>query len=163
MKRKGFTFYESYYQVVNELDNDKDKLDFIMALLARQFEGIEPTNLTKMASFAYKSQQHSIDKQVEGYESKTGNKLTPYQDPTEGSCEGSKEGGTEGSYEPPTEGSYEGIAGGVVMTTEGSSEGPYLQEKEKEKEKEEEKVKEKEKFDFNLLVENSHLIDEYIK
>lgn len=130
-KRKGFNFYESYYQVVRELDDDKDKLDFLMALLSRQFEGIEPTNLSKMASFAYKSQQHSIDKQVEGFESKMETKLTPYEDPSVGSYEG----GSEGSYEPPTEGSYQPPSRMVVMTTEGPRKGPREQEKEKEKEK----------------------------
>ena len=149
-KRAAFNFYESYYQVVRELDDDKDKLDFLMALLARQFEGIEPTNLSKMASFAYKSQQHSIDKQVEGFESKMETKLTPYEDPSVGSY--------EGSYEPPTEGSYQPPSRMVVMTTEGPTEGPSLQEKGEEKEKEKEKEQFKEIDIFEEYMKNKRIL-----
>ena len=48
-KRKGFNFFRSYYDVYNELEKDKDKLQFIEALLNRQFLGIKPTNLKGMA------------------------------------------------------------------------------------------------------------------
>jgi hypothetical protein len=81
--RKGFNFYRSYYDVFKELPK-KDKLDFIEALLDRQFTGIEPS-LTGIANFAYLSQKHSIDSQIKGFEDKTGVKLTPCQG-------GSKEG-----------------------------------------------------------------------
>lgn len=104
--RKAFNFYRSYYDVAKELSK-KDREEFLMALLRKQFEGVEP-ELEGMAKFAYLSQQHSIDSQVIGYEQKTKEKLTP----TEGGCQGSTEGGTEG-----------GTKGGSV------------QEKEKEKEK----------------------------
>lgn len=89
-KRKGFNFFRSYYDVYNELENDKDKVAFIEALLDRQFLGIKPTNLKGMAKFAYISQTNSIDAQVKGYEDKTGETLnneeknTPYQPPTVG-------------------------------------------------------------------------------
>lgn len=73
--RKAFNFYRSYFDVINEL-NDKDKLQFLMALLNRQFNGIEPT-LSGQANFAYISQKHSIDSQVTGYEYKTKQKLEP--------------------------------------------------------------------------------------
>lgn len=75
-QRDGFTFYRSYYDVYKEL-NDKDKVAFMDALLERQFTGKEPTNLKGMSNFAYLSQKHSIDKQIKGYEDKTGFKLTP--------------------------------------------------------------------------------------
>jgi hypothetical protein len=81
-KRKGFNFYRSYYDVYNELDNDIDKLQFIDALLNRQFLGIKPNNLKGIVKLAYISQANSIDKQIKGYESKTGNKL-PCQDPSQ--------------------------------------------------------------------------------
>ena len=158
MKRKAFTFYESYYQVIRELDDDKDKLDFVLALLQKQFEGIEPTNLTKMSSFAYKSQQHSINKQVDGYETKTGHILTPYQDPTEGSNEGSR----EGSYEPP----LEGCRSETPMTTEGSREGSREQEQGKGKGKEQAQYKEQEHLKNHImdeLLEQQHLLNEFIK
>lgn len=88
--RKAFNFYRSYYDVAKELSK-KDREEFLMAILQKEFEGIEP-KLEGMAKFAYLSQQHSIDKQVKGYEDKTKEKLTP----TEGGCQGGTEGGTQG-------------------------------------------------------------------
>lgn len=81
-KRKGFNFFRSYFDVYNELEDDRDKLQFIEALLNRQFLGVKPTNLKGMAKFAYISQTNSIDSQVKGYETKTGNALC--QDPKQG-------------------------------------------------------------------------------
>ena len=85
-KRKGFNFFRSYYDVYNELENESDKVQFIEALLNRQFLGIKPTELKGMAKFAYVSQTNSIDSQVDGYETKTGNKLL--NTPTEGAEQG---------------------------------------------------------------------------
>ena len=68
--RKGFNFYRSYFEVSMEL-KDSEFIEFIKALLQKQFNGIEPTNLKGMAKFAYLSQKHSIDSQVKGYEDKT--------------------------------------------------------------------------------------------
>jgi hypothetical protein len=76
-KRKAFQFYKSYYEVVNELKNDKDKLNFLMALLKKQFEDVEP-ELKGLAKLAYISQKHSIESQVAGYKNKVG-----YEPPTE--------------------------------------------------------------------------------
>jgi uncharacterized phage protein (TIGR02220 family) len=76
-KRKGFNFFRSYFDVYNELDNVQDKVEFIDALLNRQFLGVKPTELKGMAKFAYISQTNSIDSQVKGYEDKTKNILTP--------------------------------------------------------------------------------------
>lgn len=112
-KRKGFNFFRSYYDVYNEL-SDKDKVQFMDALLDRQFLGIKPDNLTGMAKFAYISQTNSIDTQVKGYEDKTGIKLGVASTPTVG--------GRQGGSLPPTE---------------------QVQEKEKEKEKVQEKEKKK--------------------
>lgn len=75
-KRKGFNFFRSYYDVFNEL-GDKGKLEFIKALLDKQFLGIEPENLIGQAKFAWISQMHSIDQQVKGYKDKTGDDLVP--------------------------------------------------------------------------------------
>ena len=74
-RRKGFNFFRSYYDVYNEL-NDKEKVEFMDALLDRQFLGVKPTELTGMAKFAYISQTNSIDSQVKGYEDKTKTKLS---------------------------------------------------------------------------------------
>lgn len=73
--RKAFNFYKSYFDVYNELSTDKDKVQFIEALLQKQFNGIEPEGLKGVVKLAYISQKHSIDQQVNGYESKTGNIL----------------------------------------------------------------------------------------
>lgn len=69
-QREAFTFYKSFNDVYMEL-SDRDKVLFMDALLNRQFNGIEPT-LKGMANFAYLSQKHSIDKQIKGWETKTG-------------------------------------------------------------------------------------------
>ena len=76
-KRKGFNFFRSYFDVYNELENNQDKVDFIEAILNRQFLGEKPTNLKGMAKFAYISQTNSIDSQVKGYEDKTNTTLSP--------------------------------------------------------------------------------------
>lgn len=65
-ERKAFNFYRSYADIALELE-DKDRLAFYDALIARQFTGVEPV-LNGLAKFAYISQKHSIDKQVIGYE-----------------------------------------------------------------------------------------------
>jgi uncharacterized phage protein (TIGR02220 family) len=89
-KRKGFNFFRSYFDVYNEL-SDKDKVQFMDALLDRQFLGVKPEELTGMAKFAYISQTNSIDSQVKGYEDKTGTKLSidgGLPTPTLGGCYG---------------------------------------------------------------------------
>jgi hypothetical protein len=121
-KRKGFNFYRSYYDVFNLL-SEKDRLDFITAILDKQFEGRD-TDLEGMALLAYTSQKHSIDSQVEGFLNKMRGSQPPSLPPTE----------------PP---SY--VSNDSVMTTEPPSvppsEPPYQQEKEEEKEEEKEQVK----------------------
>jgi len=115
-KRLLFKFYSSYFEIAQEL-NDKDRLAFYDALMKKQFTGID-TDLKGMANFAYISQKHSIDKQVEGWEFKM--KATLNQD----------------IINP--------IKGGVL----GGALGGVVQEEVKEKEKEEVKEKEKEENDI---------------
>lgn len=92
--RKAFNFYLSYFDVYQEL-SDKDKLIFIDALLNRQFYGVDPTDLKGMVKFAYLSQKHSIDKQIEGFENKTKTKLThPKQGGSVGGSVGGRQGGS---------------------------------------------------------------------
>lgn len=114
--RKAFNFYRSYYEVAMELPLEERAL-FLTALLQKQFEDIEPS-LEGMVKFAYLSQKHSINSQVEGFKNKKG--IDPSEPPSEG--------GNEPPYEPPSK---------------GDNEPPSVQEKEKVKEKG--KVKEKEK------------------
>ena len=78
-----------------------------MALLDKQFKGIEP-ELEGIPKLVYNSQRHSIEKQVEGWESKMKTKLNPTQ------------GGTQPPSLPPS----------VQEKEKGKEE-----EKEKEKEK----------------------------
>ena len=123
-KRKGFNFFRSYFDVYNELENNQDKVDFIEALLNRQFLGEKPTNLKGMAKFAYISQTNSIDSQVKGYEDKTKTTLSPL-DVT--------------------------IATPTVPPTDGGQVPPSLQVEEKGKGKEEEKEKDNKDISFNFL------------
>lgn len=83
--RKAFNFYRSYWEVANELNNN-DRLEFYDALLKREFTG-EESELSGMVKFAYLSQKHSIDNQVEGYVNKTV-KLRPNEDPWQGGVKG---------------------------------------------------------------------------
>jgi len=87
-KRKTFKFYRSYYDIFNELENDSDKLDFISALLDKQFLGKDP-QLKGIVKFAFISQLHSIEKQVKGWQDATGQELTGgYEDPKEDPLKG---------------------------------------------------------------------------
>jgi hypothetical protein len=118
-KRKGFNFYRSYYDVFCML-SEKDRLNFITAILDKQFQGID-TELEGMALLAYTGQKHSIDSQVEGFLNKMKGSQPPSLPPTE----------------PP---SY--VYNDSVMTTEPPTEPPYQQEQGKEQGKEEVKGQE---------------------
>ena len=183
-KREAFNFYRSYYDTLNEIYTDGDKLKYLMALLDKQFRGIEP-ELTGISKLAYNSQKHSIDKQVEGWETKTKQKLyDPTEDTTEGGYVGVYVGGSQGGLiggigHPnlhPTEPPIKDPSNNIVMTTEGGieppTEDPYLQEQEQEKEKEKEKEQEQKKqkklnekemkqFYINNKVEIEYLISQY--
>ena len=114
-KRKTFKFYRSYFDMFNELENDKDKIEFIKAILDKQFLGVDP-KLKGIVKFAYISQLHSIEKQVKGWQDATGQELT-------------------GAYAHPPKGSIEGPYAHPTQEVE-------VKEEEKEKVKEEEKEKE---------------------
>lgn len=77
-KRKAFNFYRSYYDVFKMLPLE-NKLEFITAILEKQFENKEP-NLEGIVSFAYQSQKHNIDSQVDGFL----NKIKSFDPPSEG-------------------------------------------------------------------------------
>lgn len=63
--RKAIKFYRSYYEVAKELPATM-RGRFIEAILAYQFEGIEP-KFSGTLKLAWISQKHSLDKQLEGY------------------------------------------------------------------------------------------------
>ena len=100
-QREGFNFYRSYFDVLNMM-NKEEQLDFLIALLEKQFYGIEPS-LKGQSKFAYISQKHSIDKQVEGWENKTKCKLSS---PTEPPSLPPTEPPTLHPYLPPTQPPY---------------------------------------------------------
>jgi hypothetical protein len=128
--RKAIKFYRSYWEMGNEL-SDSDRLKFYDAILKRQFTG-EESELDGMCKFAYVSQKHSIDSQVDGYLAQW-NKTYPNRDPWQG--------GTAGGTEAP-----------LVQEKE------EVEEEVKEKDKEQVKVEEKEqpirqpKIDINGFV-----------
>ena len=78
--RKGFNFYRSYYDVLQELP-EQDQLAYLKAIIEFQFTGIEPSNLTGIAKLAFISQRHSIKRQLDGFQS---GKKTPRQAPCQG-------------------------------------------------------------------------------
>jgi hypothetical protein len=75
-ERKHFKFYKSYYDVFCELKNEKEKIAYIEAIFKKQFFNIE-TELNGMAKFAYISQKHNINNQVQGFIDKMGEIDTP--------------------------------------------------------------------------------------
>lgn len=84
--RLAFKFYRSYFDVAKELP-EKERLEFLWALLNKQFENTD-TELTGLAKFAYISQEHSIKAQVQGY-------LDKIYTPTQGGTKGGSKGGTK--------------------------------------------------------------------
>jgi hypothetical protein len=66
-ERKQFNFYKSYYDIALEIECDKDRSDYLLAICEYQFTGIEP-ELNGMSKFAFLSQKHSLLKQVKGFE-----------------------------------------------------------------------------------------------
>lgn len=84
--RLAFKFYRSYFDVAKELP-EKERLEFLWALLNKQFENTD-TELTGLAKFAYISQEHSIKAQVQGY-------LDKIHTPTQGGAKGGAKGGTK--------------------------------------------------------------------
>lgn len=142
--RKAFNFLRSYYDVLEDIYDDKDKLTYLMAILDKQFKGVEP-ELTGIPKLCYRGQKHSIDSSRKGWEDKVGYEPpTLTIDPTH--TIGGSQGGFIGGIGHPTK----HPSNNSVMTTEPPTEGvgvsPYLQEQEKGKEKE--KEQEYNKLDF---------------
>ena len=69
-KRKGFNFLRSYFDVLNEIPDDSDKLEFLMAVINKQFLDENPDGLGFVAKLSYESQRHSIEQSVKGYKDK---------------------------------------------------------------------------------------------
>jgi uncharacterized phage protein (TIGR02220 family) len=74
-KRKAFNFLRSYFDVLNELTNDKDKLDFLTAIINKQFLDEDPKDLNFIVNLCYESQRHQIETSVKGWERATKDSL----------------------------------------------------------------------------------------
>ena len=83
-KRKAFNFLRSYFDVLNKLDKDSDKLSFLLAIIDKQFLNTDPTNLEFIPNLCYESQRHQIEKSVNGWlrANKTDVVGNPILDPT---------------------------------------------------------------------------------
>lgn len=66
-KRKAFNFLRSYFDVLNELEKDKDKLDFLLSIINKQFLDEDPKQLNFIVNLCYESQRHQIESSVKGW------------------------------------------------------------------------------------------------
>jgi len=132
--RKAFNFLRSYYDVLDEIHNDTDKLKYLMAILDKQFKGIEP-ELNGISKLCYVGQKHSIDASRKGWEDKVG-------------------------YEPPTH-TIDPILTIPPTHRVDPSVQEQEQEKEEEKEKVKEQVKVKE-INKNLILEDERFYNQNI-
>ena len=74
-KRKAFNFLRSYFDVFNELENDKDRLNFLTSIINKQFLDEDPKNLNFLVNLCYESQRHSIETSVKGWKRATNDTL----------------------------------------------------------------------------------------
>ena len=83
-KRKAFNFLRSYFDVINELENDTDKFNFVMSIINKQFLDEDPEDLNFIVNLCYKSQKHAIESSVKGWKraNKTDMQGTPPTNPT---------------------------------------------------------------------------------
>lgn len=66
-KRKAFNFLRSYFDVLNELKADSDKLGFLMSIINKQFLDEDPKDLDFLVKLCYESQRHSVETSVKGW------------------------------------------------------------------------------------------------
>ena len=66
-KRRAFNFLRSYFDVVNKLQTDEDKLAFLMAIINKQFLNEDPKGLKFPVDLAYDSQIHAVTSSVKGW------------------------------------------------------------------------------------------------
>lgn len=132
-KRKAFNFLRSYFDVVNELENDKDKVDFLMAIINKQFLGEDPEDLNFLVNLCYSSQKHSVEKSVKGWI--IANKMDLEGNPIEGKK-------NDGVTPPPTPPPTPPLTPPLTPNEGGSVGVPPKEEEEEEKEQEKEKEEE---------------------
>ena len=66
-KRKAFNFLRSYYDVLNELKEPEDKLNFLISIIDKQFVDEDPKDLNFIVNLCYNSQRHAIESSVKGW------------------------------------------------------------------------------------------------
>ena len=83
-KRKAFNFLRSYFDVMNEIPEDKDKLSFLISIINKQFLDEDPKELPFISKLCYESQRHAIESSVKGWKraNKTEVMGDPMTDPT---------------------------------------------------------------------------------
>lgn len=79
-KRLAFNFLRSYFDVLNELQNDEDRLAFLMSIINKQFLNEDPKDFNFIVDLCYESQRHSVEKSVKGW--MTANKTDLLGNPT---------------------------------------------------------------------------------
>lgn len=119
-KRYEFKFQRSFFDVLNEIPEDADKLQFLLAIINKQFLDEDPKDLGFAAKISYEGQRHFIEKSVKGYKDRMktdllGNPIHPH-------------GGSKEEVKHPHGGSGE------------KTEHPHGQEQEQEKEQEKEQL-----------------------
>jgi len=67
-KRKAFNFLRSYFDVLNTLEKDTDKLEFLISVINKQFLNEDPKDLGFISNLCYESQRHQIESSVKGWE-----------------------------------------------------------------------------------------------
>ena len=82
-KRRAFNFLRSYFDVLNNIPEDKDKLTFLMSIINKQFLDENPKDLEFIPNLCYESQRHAIEKSVKGWKlaNKTDMIGNPMSDP----------------------------------------------------------------------------------
>lgn len=66
-KRKAFNFLRSYFDMLNQLKTNEDKLDFLMSIINKQFLDEDPEGLNFITNLCYESQRHHVEKSVKGW------------------------------------------------------------------------------------------------
>ena len=74
-KRKAFNFLRSYFDVMNELQTDSDKLNFLTSIINKQFLDEDPKDLNFIVNLCYESQRHQIEQSVKGWKRATSETL----------------------------------------------------------------------------------------
>ena len=121
-KRYDFKFQRSYFDVLNEIPDDKDKLHFLLSVINKQFLDQDPKDLSFAAKISYEGQRHFIEKSVKGYKDRMKTDLLGNPIPPHGGSEEKPTHPYGGSKEKPLH--------------------PHEQEQEQEQEEEEEEEEE---------------------